>query len=136
MIKIDCTNCNKCCGDEYFAPALLPFEEKKLGRFSKKLKTPFGDLLIVKRKKNGFCLFQDEKSKKCKIYSKRPIDCQLYPYYLKFNKGGEMEIILDKEVCTHTKENKKEKQRLFDFFKKYKIPKNYGKAYYFYMHTD
>lgn len=136
MIKIDCSGCNICCGVECFNPVLLPSEEKKFKKYSLKIKTPFRDIFILKRKKDGYCLFQNKTNSGCRIYGKRPADCRLFPYSLRFNKKGEVKIMLDREICKRADKGKYDKLKLEKNIKNLKIPTDYGKAYYYYIHND
>lgn len=79
-IGFKCKNCGKCCKDQ---PADVNKEEQKrieaLG-FTDFLEPPDGtDQRIIKRKKNGSCLFFTDDNK-CLIYSVRPMICQLTPF--------------------------------------------------------
>jgi Fe-S-cluster containining protein len=136
MIDIKCGKCTICCGVECFNPVLLPFEEKKFKKHSIKIKTPFRDLYILKRKKDGQCMFQNRGNTGCRIYEKRLTDCKLFPYCFKFDKNGKYKIILDKEVCPVIKKGDYNKKELGRYIKKYKISVSYGKAYYYYIHND
>jgi Fe-S-cluster containining protein len=136
MIDIKCGKCTICCGVECFNPVLLPFEEEKFKKYSIKIKTPFRDLYILKRKKDGQCMFQNRANTRCRIYKKRLVDCRLFPYCLKFNKKGEYKIVLDKDICPIVKKGKYDKKNWESFIEKLKIPESYGKAYYHYIHND
>ena len=136
MIKIDCSDCNICCGYECFNPVLLPSEEKRFKKYSLKIKTPFRDIFILKRKEDGYCLFQNKTNTGCQIYKKRPVDCRLFPYSLRFNKKGEAKIALDQEVCKRTRKGCYNKPRIRKYLRDLKIPADYGKAYYYYIHND
>jgi len=85
-----CLSCDVCCRfpdeDAGLAPVFLPHEIKP-GRV--KLK-PCGDIYI--------CPFFKTKNKKCSIYSKRPLDCRLYPFAIMFDEKRERIILgIDKK---------------------------------------
>jgi Fe-S-cluster containining protein len=98
MIEVNCRSCNKhCCGEiPNLTPVFVPSEEKRFKKFSRKVKTPFRDMLVLKKKKN--CIFL--KDKKCTIYEKRPLECRLYPFLLDF--GKQVNVKLDRRFCKRT----------------------------------
>ncbi|HRZ95474.1 MAG TPA: YkgJ family cysteine cluster protein [Candidatus Moranbacteria bacterium] len=136
MIDIKCGKCTICCGVECFNPVLFPFEEKRFKKYSIKIKTPFQDIFILKRKKDGQCIFQNKGNTGCRIYKKRPVDCRLFPICLKFDKKGRYKLIMDKDVCPIVEKGKSGKKKMEEYLKKHKIPELYGKAYYYYIHND
>jgi len=95
MIKINCEGCNNhCCGkNKFLTPVLLPSEEEKFKKHSRIVKTAHRDIRVLVKKKNGNCIFLDDKTIKCTIYPERPLECQLYPFLLEFKKekpGGKL----------------------------------------------
>ena len=126
---IDCKKCgNDCCGKiKNLTPILLPFEEKEFKRFGRKIKTPYREVFILKKKKNGRCIFFDELNKNCSIYEKRPIECRIYPYCLHFE-GYKMNVWLDERFCKHAKLGAKDKKKILHSLQKIKFPKNWIKA--------
>jgi len=63
MISIKCEGCNRhCCGEiTRLTPVLLPSEEKRLKRFSRKIETPYRDIFVLAKKDNENCVFFDDK---------------------------------------------------------------------------
>ncbi|MFA4842742.1 MAG: YkgJ family cysteine cluster protein, partial [Candidatus Omnitrophota bacterium] len=75
-----CLKCQGCCRfsekDSVWSPSLLDEEAESLGQ--KKI------LLIASAAGNVFfCSFFEPEKNACKIYSRRPFECQLYPFLLK-----------------------------------------------------
>lgn len=112
-------------------PMLLPFEEKKFKKYAKKIATPHRDLFVLKRKAGGFCVFQNEKSGKCKIYKKRPIDCRIFPYNFDFTRQGKLKLMLDKKVCPRVKNGKYDKKKIMNLVEKHVIPDDYKKSLWY-----
>ena len=98
MIK-DCIKCkNNCCGKiKDIRPVLLPYEEKRLRKYSEIITTPHRKMFALKRR-NGHCIFFDKSSGKCRIYAGRPLECRIYPFLLDFSKRS-VDVYLDKRHC-------------------------------------
>jgi len=73
---IKCAGCDLC--DRDFVP-LLPFELPYFRRLGVPLKEIDGIYYIGKKGRHSLCVFRDEKSKKCSIYSTRPLVCRMFP---------------------------------------------------------
>jgi Fe-S-cluster containining protein len=129
MIRINCNGCKKdCCGKiKNLRPILLPFEEKKFKKYSDTVKTPYKKVFILKQKKDGRCIFFDDKKKKCKVYDKRPVECKLYPFLLDFKKNS-AGIILDKRFCKNLKSLKYDEKKIMAFIHELNFPKDWIKA--------
>ena len=74
---INCENCPAhCCGRQKIPPPyLLPQEVKEFGDNVEFIQGQ-GRL---KKQSNGTCVYLDE-NQRCTIYSKRPLECKLYPW--------------------------------------------------------
>jgi len=129
LIRINCRDCkNHCCGEiKNLRPVLLPSEEKKFREYSNIIKNPIRNLLTIKRKDNGNCIFFDDKTKKCVVEKNKPFECELYPFLLDFS-GKEIKIKLDKR-CPNLKTLKYDKKKINSFIKNLNLPENYIKAY-------
>ncbi len=128
-MEINCKKCkNNCCGDiEDLAPILIPFEEKRFEKYAKEVEAPYRNVFLLKRKKNGKCVFFDEKNRNCSIYEERPIECRIYPYLIDFKKF-KFNIKLDGRFCGQSNLAKSEEKKIIDQLKKIKFPKNWIKA--------
>ena len=86
-MNTDCRKCGSKCCREPFELILLPHEEenKLFKAASHDLATPYRTLKVI-RKKHDKCIFLTKKGK-CAIYSRRPIECMLYPMVMVFSEG-------------------------------------------------
>jgi len=134
---IDCKKCQEkdkegCCyflnEDKYFAPILIEEEAQLL---DKQLLTKYKNFhgvyqikLIPSKKRKGYfvCPFFNEENKRCSVYKKRPLDCQLWPIVMAYSKDKKMiEIVCaDKNCCPKLKQmNEKDfnkyKKHIVDF---------------------
>lgn len=111
-----CLKCKGCCRfaqmDSVWSPCLLEeeiqdFLDKKIppAAISREHKL----LLIPNPKEEGYlCPFSDSSNNKCKIYSFRPFECQLYPFLINLRRG---KIILTVNLnCPYIGENLKTPQ--------------------------
>jgi len=130
MIKINCKGCSKnCCGKiKNLRPVLIPSEEKKFGKNSDIVKIKFRKMLVLKRKENGNCIFLDDKTSKCKIYSERPLECKLYPLLLDFSEG-KAKVILDKRYCKHLEAFKADIKQIEKTLSKIDFPEDWINAH-------
>lgn len=129
MIQFNCTGCtNNCCQNPSLTPVFLPFEEKQFKKYSRKIKTPFKDIFVMK-KENNACIFLDA-SKKCKIHANRPIECQLYPLLLDFE-ASNPSVKLDKRFCPKLNTFKLNKEKIALFINSLNLPKEWINAYQF-----
>ena len=131
MTKISCKDCFKCCGKiGNMRPVLIPSEEEKFKKFCSVLKNPYHNLYLLKRKKDGYCVFLDRKKKKCKIYDERPFDCRIFPFNLDLTAKG-VKVILDEKVCPKRNEagSAKDKKEALKLVKKLRLPKDYREAF-------
>ncbi len=130
MIKINCKKCLKnCCGQiKNLRPILIPSEEKRFKKYSDVHITKFRKLLILKQKKNGNCIFLNDKTKRCTIYSKRPLECKIYPYLLCFQRS-KPDVYLDKRYCQSLKTLKANINEIKKFILKFEFPKDWIKAH-------
>jgi len=130
MIKINCEGCNNhCCGkNSFLTPVLLPSEEERFKEYSEIIKTSYGNIRVLSKKKNGTCIFLNDKTIKCTIYGTRPLECRLYPFLLDFTKekpGAK----LDERFCPNLKTLKFDENKILEIIKKKKFPEDWIKAY-------
>lgn len=128
MIKIDCAGCNNCCQNSQLNPVLLPSEELKFKKNSRKFKTPYREMFVLRKKENGNCVFLDDKMRRCTIYNKRPLECILYPFLLDLSKTP-IDVELDKRFCPHLQSLIFNKRRILAFVRKNHFPHNWIKSY-------
>ncbi len=94
-----CFSCDVCCRfldkNALLAPLFLPHE------ITPKIKHHLGKSCRVKLKPwqdMHTCYFFNSKNNKCTIYSKRPFDCQLYPFTIMFDEKREKIVLgIDKK---------------------------------------
>lgn len=104
-----CLACQGCCrfleSDSIWLPRLLNLEKRKLKINQEKLNP-------LKYKDFYICPYFLPGKNCCKIYRKRPFDCQLYPFLL--NKNKNKVFLASDTKCPFIKERKETKE-----FKKY-----------------
>lgn len=96
-VSMDCAQCtNHCCGlMPHCRPVLMPWEEP--AQFFN-LVDKVGKLKVVKRRKDGLCVFLDGHNR-CSIYNRRPLECGLFPFKLNF---GHRNVTLEVDQrCKH-----------------------------------
>lgn len=106
-----CLKCSGCCRfsqqDSIWSPCLLNSEIKKLCQknFPPSLFSTDKRLrLEPSQKGNSFlCPLLNTRNNKCKIYSFRPLECQLYPFLINRN-GNSIFLAVDLK-CPFAKEN-------------------------------
>lgn len=127
IIIIKCESCqNRCCKNPLLTPVLLPSEEKKFKQYAVRIKTPFREMFVLK-KKDGKCIFLDINTMKCKAYKKRPFECRLYPFLLDFTKG--VNVKLDKRFCPNLDSLIFKKRSVVAFVKQQDFPDDWIKGY-------
>jgi Fe-S-cluster containining protein len=127
MININCAGCNICCQNPHLAPVLLPSEKERLKKYSRKVETPHKTMFVLSKKKNGNCVFLDDKIKRCVIYSNRPLECVLYPFLLDFRNA--INIKLDKRFCPRLKTLEFDKEKILSLIRQKKFPKDWILGY-------
>ena len=106
-----CLKCLGCCrfakADSVWSPCLLEeeiqdFLDKKIPPAAISLERKI--LLVPNPKEEGYlCPFLELSGNKCKIYSFRPLECQLYPFLINLRRG---KILLTIDLnCPYAKEN-------------------------------
>lgn len=129
MIKIECKGCNNsCCQNPNLVPVLLPTEEERFKKESKKIKTEFGDIFVLTKKENESCIFLNDETKTCTIYTDRPLECNLYPFLLNFE-NNTAEVKLDQRFCPHLDTLTFDNNKITDYLKKYHFPEDWIKKY-------
>ncbi|RLJ00078.1 MAG: hypothetical protein DRP08_06725, partial [Candidatus Aenigmatarchaeota archaeon] len=90
-----CLTCGLCCKQTEMI--LLPSDIKRIKRHGYKISffaKKKGKVMVL-RNKDGYCVFYDKASGRCKIYEIRPLGCALYPIVLDL----EREIITVDTLC-------------------------------------
>ncbi|MDR2344869.1 MAG: YkgJ family cysteine cluster protein [Planctomycetaceae bacterium] len=89
-LRFGCTSCGSCCGG---GPGFVWVTQNEIERLAAKFGiTPelFEKLFVwtvkeghrsLKEYPNGDCVLLDEKTKKCKFYEERPIQCKTWPFW-------------------------------------------------------
>ena len=126
MVSIDCSDCKKhCCGDiKELRPIMMPWEEDIFEEFCDMIKKPSHDMLVLKRKSDGNCIFLDGKAVKCKIYDERPLECRIYPLLLKFP-DGKLSVVVDKRFCKNLSRLKFDEKKVLSELKKNMFSKDW-----------
>ena len=129
-MRIKCKSCNNnCCGkNPHLTPVLMPSEEKKFKKYSRKIETPHRTIFVLAKKENGNCIFLDDKTMRCTIYDKRPLECKLYPFLLNFNKTI-VDVKLDKRFCPCLKTFASDNEKIIAYLNRYKFPSAWVKGY-------
>ena len=129
MISINCEGCsNSCCQNLHLTPVLLPSEEKRFKKYSRKIKIPYRDISVLAKKENGNCVLLDDRTKRCTIYDKRPLECFLYPFLLDFSKAM-VSVKLDRRFCPHLATLTFGKKKLIAFVRSHQFPSDWVKSY-------
>jgi Fe-S-cluster containining protein len=111
-----CLTCNGCCRfaepETVWSPTLLDTEIEELTA-QRSLSLDFTSSQKVRlkplEKKEGFiCVFLDCRDNKCKIYSQRPFECQLYPFLI--NRCQKKIYLAIDLHCPFARENLKSKK--------------------------
>ena len=82
-----CTACAKCCMDTEMI--LLPEDVSRIESLGYRREefTVVRNGFLVLRNVDGRCFFLDPRTRKCRIYSHRPVGCRLYPLIYVEGKG-------------------------------------------------
>ena len=130
MINIQCKGCtNSCCGkNPHLTPILLPSEEEKFREHSTEIKTPFGTIRALAKKRNNYCIFLNEKTMECTNYSERPLECKLYPFLLDFDRELP-DVKLDKINCPNLNTLTFDRKSIIATVRKHEFPEQWVKAY-------
>ena len=126
-MEIDCSGCASLCCKDPKTPVLLPSEEEKFKELSKLVKTPFRDMYLLGKNKDGSCILLDNKTGRCKDYSNRPFECRLFPFLLDFSKG--IEAKLDVKFCPNVNSLSYSKGEVCEFIKSQNFPEEWIKGY-------
>lgn len=108
----------------------MPSEEKEFEKYSRVIETPFEKIRLLQKKENGSCIFLEDKTLRCTIYEKRPLECQIYPFLLDFS-NEKVTVKLDKRYCPHLKTLKFDKEELESFVNKEKLSREWIESYKF-----
>lgn len=89
-IHFSCTRCGKCCTGKPGTVRVAPEEIEAISakvhvsheEFIAKFTRPVDGGYSLVEKPDGACIFYDEK-KGCTVHAARPIQCRLYPFWVK-----------------------------------------------------
>ena len=127
-----CLKCKNCCLFEKDESYLSPYfsSKERIGIDKKFFKKGAGSgwqaklVPYSKDKELLRCSFLDEKTHRCRIYSKRPIECKLWPFVVSWDKERKNIILslVDKSFCPATEISKVKKMEvarsIAQYFKK------------------
>ncbi|MDR1925632.1 MAG: YkgJ family cysteine cluster protein [Planctomycetaceae bacterium] len=89
-LKFGCQSCGCCCGG---GPGFVWITQDEIVRLANRMGISAelfekifvwqvnGTRLSLKEYPNGDCVLLDEKTKKCKFYEERPIQCKTWPFW-------------------------------------------------------
>lgn len=89
-LRFECSVCGRCCSGE---PGYVWVTQEEIARLAKKLGlspelfekafvyTVRGRKRSLKEYPNGDCVLLDEKTRTCKAYEDRPIQCKTWPFW-------------------------------------------------------
>jgi Fe-S-cluster containining protein len=88
-LRFQCTGCGDCCtGAPGFVwvnkddmAALAAVVEVTPGEFEERYTRLVGVRRSLNERRNGDCVFFDNKTRKCKVYSARPRQCRTWPFW-------------------------------------------------------
>jgi Fe-S-cluster containining protein len=83
---------------------------------------------VLAKKKNGNCIFLDDKNKKCTIYKKRPLECKIYPFLLDFS-GKKPDVKLDTRFCPNLLSLSAKKEKILKLIQSQNFQKDWISAY-------
>jgi len=129
-LKINCHSCsNHCCGENpHLTPLLMPSEEERFKQFSLEIRTPFRNVYMLRKKENGNCILLHDKVAQCSIYETKPLECNLYPFLLDFDKHP-VNIKLDKRFCPNLSSLEFDRDAILKLVRSYSFPRDWVLAY-------
>jgi len=89
-LRFECTGCGDCCtgapgyvwvNKEEIRGLAEQVGEENLERFEKMYVRQVGIRKSLKEYSNGDCVFFDNQTRKCKVYSARPRQCRTWPFW-------------------------------------------------------
>jgi hypothetical protein len=86
-----------------------------------------GKIFIMRRRKGGYCIFLDENCR-CAIYERRPLECRLFPFKLKFDRHN-VRLEVDRRCSQHTLFSQLSADRLMKGLAGYKFPISWVRQY-------
>lgn len=98
-----CLACQGCCRfgspDTVWSPRLLPREGEQLleNNIPPAVISPDGKIRLVPGEGTDtfYCAFFSPEGNTCKVYSARPLECQLYPFLINRSPAGKVFIAVD-----------------------------------------
>ncbi len=117
-VSMDCAQCpNHCCGlMPHCRPVLMPWETP--GQFFG-LVERHGKIYVLKRRKDGLCIFFE--NGRCSAYERRPLECRLFPFKLKFDRHN-VRLEVDQRCKHHMLFSQLSANRLMTGLAGYKFP--------------
>lgn len=96
-LRFSCTRCGACCrhvGGEGIG--LREKDAQRLREINSSLKKTSHPIFSRRlESSNGVCSYLSESTPECEIYSKRPLVCRLYPFYLSVSGDGSIQLSVD-----------------------------------------
>lgn len=87
-----CTHCEKCCQDTRMELCEVDMVRlERVGHSRDRFSCLGKDGVSRLRNVDGFCCFYDRVASRCKVYSRRPLGCVIYPV----NMTSEGKVIVD-----------------------------------------
>ncbi len=88
-LAFECTQCGDCCTG---APGAVWVNDEELTAIAAELGKPLGEVRLLHTKlmggrwslrdyPNGDCVFLDPQTRRCQVYSARPMQCRTWPFW-------------------------------------------------------
>jgi Fe-S-cluster containining protein len=93
-LLVQCSHCGKCCEETEMELSSSDMERLEKAGYRRNEFTVTHDSVTRLRNINRTCYFYNPTDKKCRVYRKRPLGCQLYPVVHLANEGATID-----ELC-------------------------------------
>ena len=88
-LRFECTQCGECCSGE---PGFVWVDEQEIAALAKEMRLSVDDFEYqfvrtvgtaksLKEYPDGDCILLDPQTRKCTVYSARPIQCRTWPFW-------------------------------------------------------
>lgn len=119
-----CNNCIShcnCCNGRKVDPAVLTPNDvieicNRTGLLENDFSESYTNILKNMKTNNGKCYFF--KDGKCSIYNFRPIDCRIFPFDVRYNNNGVLNIVWYTSACPVNTNSRKYKDEIKPTFQK------------------
>ncbi len=114
-----CSNCGVCCTETEMLLSkkdIIRLENKGFSRkdFVKYDKQGYAQL----ENREGYCVFYDQKKRRCNVYADRPSGCRVYPVILDEDIGIVLDDICDSRKTITEKEKRSKGKRVITLLEK------------------